>query len=59
VERIHLKETYFGLSGHYAEDIAVVVLQNSVSFSNGITPICMDWNGDYNVYNGDQGMVGL
>ncbi|XP_060869344.1 uncharacterized protein LOC132944160 isoform X2 [Metopolophium dirhodum] len=57
VDRVHLKEAYYGLSGYYAEDIAVVVLQNSVSFSNGITPICMDWNGDYKVSNGDEGKI--
>ncbi|XP_060871436.1 uncharacterized protein LOC132945689 [Metopolophium dirhodum] len=57
VDRVHLKEAFFGLSGYYAEDIAVVVLQNSVSFSNGITPICMDWYGDYKVSNGDEGKI--
>ncbi|CAI6350599.1 unnamed protein product [Macrosiphum euphorbiae] len=57
VDKIYLKESYFGASGYYAEDIAVVVLQNSFSFSNSITPICMDWNGKYNVSNGDEGKV--
>jgi len=59
VDKIYLKEAYFGASGYYAEDIAVVVLQNSFSFSNSITPICMDWNGKYNVSNGDEGKVSL
>jgi len=51
VDRIHLKEGYFGVSGHYAEDIAVVVLQNSVFFRDGITPISIDWDGNYKVSN--------
>jgi len=59
VDRIHLKEGYFGVSGSYAEDIAVVVLQNSVAFNNIITPICVDWDGNYNVSNGHEGKVGL
>ncbi|XP_060870027.1 uncharacterized protein LOC132944607 isoform X1 [Metopolophium dirhodum] len=57
VDRIHLKEGYFGFYGHYADDMAVVVLQNSVFFRNGITPICIDWDGNYTVSNGDVGKV--
>jgi len=59
VDRILLQDGYYGVLGHYAVDIAVVVLENSVSFSNGITPVCMDWNGIYTVSNGNEGKVGL
>ncbi|XP_016655839.1 limulus clotting factor C-like isoform X2 [Acyrthosiphon pisum] len=57
VETIHLKEGYYGPTGFHAEDIAIIVLQNLVSFSNGVSPICIDWNGKYNVANGDQGKI--
>jgi len=59
VETVHLSEGYYGPLGFHAEDIAVIVLQNRVSFSNGVAPVCIDWNGIYNVSNGDQGKVGL
>jgi len=58
VEMIHLKEDYYGPSGFHAEDIAIIVLQDRVSFNNGVSPVCIDWNGNYNVVNGDQGKVG-
>ncbi|XP_060869942.1 uncharacterized protein LOC132944543 isoform X7 [Metopolophium dirhodum] len=57
VDRILMQDGYNGFFGHYAVDIAVIVLQNSVFFSNGITPVCMDWNGIYNVSNGDEGKI--
>jgi len=56
---IHLKEGYNGPTGFHAEDIAIIVLQKGVSFSNGVAPVCIDWNGKYNVVNGDRGKVGL
>eukprot|EP00102_Acyrthosiphon_pisum_P015054 XP_008185439.2 PREDICTED: limulus clotting factor C-like isoform X2 [Acyrthosiphon pisum] len=55
VEMIHLKDGYYGPTGYHAEDIAIIVLQNRVPFSNGVAPVCIDWNGKYNVVNGDQG----
>ncbi|XP_029345047.1 uncharacterized protein LOC100574854 isoform X3 [Acyrthosiphon pisum] len=57
VETIHLKEGYYGPTGFHAEDIAIIVLENLVSFSNGVSPVCIDWNGEYNVANGDQGKI--
>lgn len=56
---IHLREGYYGPSGFHAEDIAVMVLKNRISFSNGVAPVCIDWSGKYNVVNGDHGKVGL
>ncbi|XP_029344854.1 mannan-binding lectin serine protease 2 [Acyrthosiphon pisum] len=59
VETVNLKEDYYGPAGFHAEDIAIIVLQNRVSFSNGVAPVCIDWDGKYNVSNGDLGkMVG-
>ncbi|XP_029345059.1 modular serine protease-like isoform X2 [Acyrthosiphon pisum] len=57
VETIHLKEVYYGANGFYAEDISIIVLQDRVSFSNGVSPVCIDWNGKYNVENGDKGKI--
>jgi len=59
VKIIHLKEGYYGPTGYHAEDIAIIVLQNTVSFSNGVSPVCIDWNGKYNVVQGDRGKVSL
>jgi len=56
---IHLNENYYGPTGFHAQDIAVIVLQSRVSFSNGVSPVCVDWKGNYNVVNGDQGKVGV
>ena len=41
----------------HANDIAVIVLAHKVSFSNGVTPVCVDWKSEYNVVNGAQGKV--
>jgi len=30
------------------EDLAVIVLGNKISFSNGVTPVCIDWYRRYN-----------
>jgi len=57
VEIIYLKEGYNRPTGFHAEDIAIIVLQNRVSFSNDVSPVCIDWNSKYNVINGDQGKV--
>jgi len=56
---INLTEGYNGTAGFHVDDIAIIVLQNRVSFSNGVAPVCIDWNGEYNVHNGDKGKVGL
>ncbi|CAI6367530.1 unnamed protein product [Macrosiphum euphorbiae] len=59
VEIIYLKDGYYGPAGFHAEDIAIIVLQNRVSFSNGVAPVCIDWDSKYNVSSGDLGkMVG-
>jgi len=41
------------------EDLAVIVLENKISFSNGVTPICIDWYDKYNVRDGVFGKVNL
>ncbi|CAI6349241.1 unnamed protein product [Macrosiphum euphorbiae] len=57
VSMIHLKRGYNGPTGFHAEDIAIIVLQDRVSFSNGVSPVCVDWNGEYNIVNGDEGKM--
>lgn len=57
VKIIYLREGYNGTGN---EDIAVIVLLNKISFSNGFAaPVCIDWNGQYNLFNGDRGRVNL
>jgi len=46
-------------NGLHNDDISVLILANKVSFSNGITPVCIDWNNKYNTQDGDQGQVNL
>eukprot|EP00102_Acyrthosiphon_pisum_P010378 XP_008178678.1 PREDICTED: urokinase-type plasminogen activator-like [Acyrthosiphon pisum] len=57
IEMIYVHEGYYGSSSFYADDIAIIVLTNRLSFSNGVAPICIDWNDKYNVVNGDDGKV--
>ncbi|XP_060870828.1 transmembrane protease serine 9-like isoform X2 [Metopolophium dirhodum] len=57
VEIVYLKERYQGYRVFHAEDIAIIVLKNQISFSNSVAPICIDWNGEYNEVNGDKGKI--
>ncbi|XP_060870975.1 modular serine protease-like isoform X2 [Metopolophium dirhodum] len=57
VEIIYLNEGYFGPNGFHADDIAVIVLPNRVSISNGVSPVCVDWNSKYTIPNGAQGKI--
>ncbi|XP_003240403.1 trypsin-1 [Acyrthosiphon pisum] len=57
VEHIHLNDNFFGPSVFFAQDIAIIVLEKRVSISNDVAPVCIDWNGKYNVVNGDQGKI--
>lgn len=56
---IYLNEHHTPLTLSYAERIAIIVLQNWVSFNDVVALVCIDWNGEYNVVKGDQGKVGL
>ncbi|XP_001942568.2 modular serine protease-like [Acyrthosiphon pisum] len=57
VDIVYLRESYYGVTGHLAEDIAVIVLKNRISFSTVVAPVCIDWNIKYNVINGDKGKI--
>ncbi|KAF0762508.1 Uncharacterized protein FWK35_00006322 [Aphis craccivora] len=56
-ETIYLKEDYYGYNRFYSDDIAVIVLKNRISISNGVAPVCVDWSGRYNLSNAAQGKV--
>ncbi|XP_026815136.1 uncharacterized protein LOC113555042 isoform X2 [Rhopalosiphum maidis] len=57
VELIYLKEDYLGYNRFYSDDIAVIVLSKRVNISDAVAPVCVDWNGRYNVINGTQGKI--
>lgn len=55
-----MKEDYNDIDGLYAEDIAVIVLTEKISFSNGVFPVCIDWYNKYNDRkNGNEGTVNI
>ena len=56
VETIYLKEDDIERDDDL---IAVIVLENKFSFSNDISPICIDWNSIYNIQTGDLGKVNM
>jgi len=59
VKAVYLDELYDGTRCFNAYGPAVVVLKKRISFSYYVAPVCIDWNGKYNVANGDLGKVGL
>jgi len=59
VETVHLHEEYHGYYWFHADDIAMVVLRNTISFSIRVSPVCVDWIGINNISNGDIGKVCL
>lgn len=40
---LHLPTSYQGQAGFFENDIAIVVLSNSIKMSNKVLPACMDW----------------
>lgn len=54
-----MPETFNGLSGSFAEDIAIVELQNKVTISHVVAPVCMHWGASdlYNITDGTFGQV--
>jgi len=59
VETFYIKDSYDDFNGLYAEDIAIIILVNKVSFNNRIAPVCIDWYSKYRIRNGDQGKVNM
>lgn len=56
---VYVNEHFYGPSGFLFGDIAIVQLQNRVSFSSFVAPVCVDWKGKHNEHDGDVGKVGL
>ncbi|XP_060871702.1 uncharacterized protein LOC132945906 isoform X2 [Metopolophium dirhodum] len=57
VEIVYLNEHYYGASGYYADDIAIIMLKTRISFSIGVTPVCVNWSGINTITNGDEGKI--
>ncbi|XP_060872108.1 uncharacterized protein LOC132946242 [Metopolophium dirhodum] len=57
VESVHLNENYRGYSWFHADDISIVVLQNTISFNILVLPCCVDWFGINTIPNGEKGMI--
>ena len=56
---IYLREGYYGSSGYYAEDLAVIVLSAKIKISDVVLPVCLDWSKKYSITNGSIGKVNL
>lgn len=56
---VYLAEKYYGSSGNYAYDIAIIVLSTKITVSNAVLPVCIDWTEQYSVSNGIFGKVNL
>ncbi|VVC38889.1 Hypothetical protein CINCED_3A014439 [Cinara cedri] len=57
VRHIYLEDNYFGSSGHYANDIAIIVLTNDVDVSHFVLPACIDWTARNPVPDKSKGMI--
>lgn len=47
IEKIITQSLYQGISGNYGSDISLLVLKETIVFSQLIKPICIDWQADY------------
>lgn len=56
---IYLNDDFHISDDLISNDIAVIVLSDRITFSNVVTPVCIDWYEKYNVLNGAQGKVSL
>lgn len=54
---VYLKESYYGPSGYYADDLAIIVLHTQVTISDVVLPVCIDWSKQYSVPDGSNGKV--
>ncbi|CAH1709698.1 unnamed protein product [Aphis gossypii] len=59
VEKVYLNEYYRGEDGFYNNDIAVIVLENRISISSAVAPVCVDWAKIHNnnIRNGIEGKI--
>lgn len=57
VESVYINDDFYGPTGFYANDIAIVVLPIKVKISYMVSPVCLDWTKKYTVPNGSLGKV--
>lgn len=57
MELVYINDDYFGHTGFYANDIAIVVLPTKVKISYMVLPICIDWTNKFIVPDGSLGKV--
>ncbi|VVC38140.1 Hypothetical protein CINCED_3A020844, partial [Cinara cedri] len=57
VQSVYLKNEFYGQSGFYAHDIAIIVLPTKVKISNVVLPVCVDWTSKITIPNGSLGKV--
>lgn len=43
IDEIEIADRYYGATGNFAEDIALLTLKNPFILSTLVRPICMDW----------------
>lgn len=60
MKAIYLRDTYDKTNGSFVGDIAIIVLQRTVTISHVVAPVCVNWNKKYTtIPNGSFGMVKL
>ncbi|XP_029345751.1 mannan-binding lectin serine protease 2 [Acyrthosiphon pisum] len=57
VEIVHLNEHYHGSSEFHANDLAIIVVRNRISFNIGVAPVCVDWRDINTIPNGAKGKI--
>ncbi|XP_060874108.1 uncharacterized protein LOC132947887 isoform X2 [Metopolophium dirhodum] len=57
VEIVYLHEHYSGPYEFHANDLAIIVVRNRISFSIGVAPVCVDWNNINTIPNGAKGKI--
>lgn len=57
MQTIYLKNEFYGLSGFYSHDIAIIVLPAKVKISIIVLPVCIDWSSKIIIPNNSLGKV--
>nr|XP_024215254.1 transmembrane protease serine 9-like [Halyomorpha halys] len=57
VTRKELVPTYRGMLGRLQDDIALLRLNETIKFSNIVMPVCIDWEGLYEPFDGEVGTL--
>ncbi|VVC24912.1 Peptidase S1, PA clan,Serine proteases, trypsin family, histidine active site,Serine proteases, trypsin [Cinara cedri] len=57
VKLIYLQDNFEAKFRYYADDIAVIVLENDVIVSDAVMPVCIDWTEKYTIPSGTIGKI--